>query len=62
MSDNFEMRLEAEQIGIKQGIEQGREQGRIKMILELIREGRLTISEGARRLDMGEKELEARMR
>ena len=48
--------------GLEYGIEQGREQGKLEMVLELIREKILTVTEGAKRLNMEEKELEAHMR
>ena len=52
--------------GIKQGREQireeGREQGKLEIVLELIQEKILTVTEGAKRLNMEEKELEARMK
>lgn len=37
------------------------EEGKLEMILELISEGILTIKDGAKRLNMEEEELEARI-
>ena len=48
--------------GLEYGMEQGREQGKMEMVLELIREKILTVTEGAKRLNMEEKELEAHMK
>ena len=48
--------------GLEYGIEEGREQGKLEMVLELIQEKILTVKEGAKRLNIEEKELEAHMR
>ncbi len=37
------------------------EEGKLEMILELIREGIMTVKEGAKRLGMDQTELKARM-
>lgn len=59
-SDNEELWKEVTDMG---GLGQSiLEEGKLEMILELIREGILTVKEGAKRLNMEEKELEARMR
>lgn len=60
--DYNQMMYESEQRGLEQGIAQGREQGKTEVVLELVREGVLTIQEGARRLGIAETELEARIK
>lgn len=60
--DYNQMMYESEQRGLEQGIAQGREQGKTEVVLELVREGVLTIQEGARRLGMAETELETRIK
>lgn len=67
-SDNEELWKEVTDMGglgqsiLEEGLEHGIEQGKLEMVLELIQEKILTVKEGAKRLNMEEKELEAHMR
>jgi predicted transposase YdaD len=50
-------RREGEEIGRREGEAIGQRKGKIDIVLELLRDGLLSISEAAKRLDMQEEEL-----
>ena len=56
-----DMLSDAKEEGMKQGMEQGMEQGRIKMLVELVKKGRLTIQQAAEEAEMTEEEFKVKM-
>lgn len=53
--------LMRDQENIEKGIEQGIEQGKIQIVADLVRDGVISLEEGAKRLNMEEKELKVRI-
>ena len=45
------------QQGLEQGLVNGRKEGQLSAYIELIKDGVITLSEAARRMDMSEEEL-----